>query len=54
MSCLLAKMERLSADIAAMKQGMNVQVKVSADLCAVSEDLNRRLYAAEQHGRGFM
>lgn len=49
-SCLLSKIERLSMDITAMKQGMNAQVKVSTDLCVASEDLHRRLCAMEQLG----
>lgn len=51
-SCLLARIEKLSADITALKQGMNVQVKVSTDLCSASGDLHRRLTAVEQCGPG--
>ena len=49
-SCLLARIEKLSADVSIMKQGMSMQVKVSDELRAMSENINQRLCVAEQHG----
>jgi hypothetical protein len=46
-SCLLAKIEKLSADVAIMKQGMTMQVKVSDELRSMTVDLNQRLCVAE-------